>query len=112
MMDPSELRIVRAAINSALMVSTIEDLKIAYRDLRPQAKDSKLTVSLRGALDIVDFHLIEGEANDRQSEDDSSGDAELGDTGTADSSQRDDGSREDSEAQEAGSSDGRPQGDV
>jgi hypothetical protein len=95
------------------MISSLDDLKIAYRDLRPQAKDSKLTVSIRGALDIIEFHLIEGIEYEEDSDSDES--AESVETG-ADPAQRDadegnDGLREDNDDSEAGSSDGRPSGD-
>jgi hypothetical protein len=72
--DKTSLQVIRAALNSAYMFATVEDLRQSYLDLEPNVQESKLTRSLRGALDIVENHLIIEEADSNGEERDATDD--------------------------------------
>jgi hypothetical protein len=63
-----EAVLLRAAINAAYMKSSAEDLVDSYKALRPSSSESRLTTSLRGALDIVEYHIANQEVNDASTE--------------------------------------------
>lgn len=117
-MDRTELEIVRGALNAAFQNSALEDLQEAYRDLTPNARDSKLTVALRGALEIVEFHLIEGgeiyEDTENGGDDDGDGSAESVEDAESDSAQpnADAGTGSGTSATEADGGSGGALGDI
>ena len=56
-MDRQQKLIIRAALNSAYMKETAENLVKGYSNLDANPVETKLGQALKGALDILDFDL-------------------------------------------------------
>lgn len=79
-MDRQQKLVIRAALNSAYMKETAENLVKGYSNLDANPIETKLGQALKGALEILDFDLME-EENDLESEQRSSDDSNESDHG-------------------------------
>lgn len=84
-MDRQQKLIVRAALNSAYMKETAENLVRGYKNLDANPVETKLGQALKGALDIVDFDLEVEDVESRERASDNGDESDNGrgaDTGS------------------------------
>lgn len=77
-MDRQQKLIIRAALNSAYMKETAENLVKGYSNLDANPVETKLGQALKGALDILDFDLEVDNAESEQRTDNNSDEPDNG----------------------------------
>ncbi len=71
-MDRQQKLVIRAALNSAYMKETAENLVRGYSNLDSNPVETKLGQALKGALDIIDFDLeVDDVESERRADNDS-----------------------------------------
>lgn len=81
-MDRQQKLVIRAALNSAYMKETAENLVRGYKDLDANPVETKLGQALKGALNILDFDLEEEDARQRRADNDSDESSDRGSSDT------------------------------